>query len=176
MGFTLTQDAILTGASLPLQVGGGEVRVSLMDSTTAGLPGNVIDSFLLSPTPNTAPVLFSGNFANAPGVTAGQSYWLVTFIESTTGNAGWSTANPFFSGLGSGPVASRTVNPFMIPGGWSARSTEQAAFELDGQLLSAVPEPTAFGLTGIGLALAMLFYRGKGGNGNWRPLTRRMTG
>lgn len=159
MGFVLNQDAILNSASLPLNFEAGDVRVSLMESINSDIPDTVIDSFVVTSGPISRPILFTGSFSNRPILIAGQSYWLVASIDGTAGSAGWFLAYPLFTELGIGPIAQHIDSKTAWPRGWLFSQQQQAAFQLEGQLISAVPEPAVFGITGMGLILAALSYR-----------------
>lgn len=162
MGFTLSQDAILETATLPLSISSGDVRVSLMDTAANGAPGAVLDSFLIPSPGSDATQLFSGSFLSTPLLNSGQNYWLAAEIDGLSGSGSWYTAYTLFPPDGipikTGLLANR--NPYLISNSnWSFGMKEQSAFELGGQFISAVPEPASSTLAAIGVLAVFLSRR-----------------
>jgi hypothetical protein len=162
MAFVPTVDAVAEAVSVPLMFKSGEVRFLLAESLN-GVPGTVLDSVVFSGDPSSPLGTYTGEFASAPSLTAGQLYWLIGSIEGNTGLIHWA-----FTGGESGMIALRSTHPFMPSQAqtWNVTTSPffgVAAFRIQGQLAeSPVPEPgtclgTCLGL--LGLAFVPRFRR-----------------
>jgi hypothetical protein len=162
MGFTVPSgsDFQFTGFIVPLTFSGTATTVDFtLASDADGTPGSALETIAVDLSNGTA--LYTGSSTLDPTLMGGTSYWLegaISPIDLGT-VVDWNAAAGLFSGLALGPTADIGTNPFST--NWSVSTATQAAFEIDGTLLSSVPEPRYGWLLVFGCLLAAATLRSR---------------
>jgi hypothetical protein len=149
IGFTMTDNYLLTSAILRLNASSATVTLRLMDSIS-GLPTNTLLTF-------NSPSFGSGvqNYVFIPStfypLVTGKSYWLV--LTGDTGIVVWAgSSNPAITPTGAGATHLGVLIGSFPP---TVPNSEINSFELDGRL-SPVPAPPAVVLVGLGAGCVAL--------------------
>lgn len=162
IGFTMgATDYNLDSVTLRLFMGSGAVPlVELWSGTTTSITGT--SALLTLTNPGTLPAAYTNDVFTAPTtftLTAGSTYYVVLRETSGNGNVLWS-----FDGTAAttGQPGVSTVQRLIgsssavLPSAWTTASGVNNWFEIG---VSAVPEPSALGLFGIGGVLLSLYRR-----------------
>lgn len=146
MPFIASQTATLTDAMLALaEVDGGAVAVYL-ESDSGGQPGAILDTLTTTQSLGT-PAILTYTCSSCTQLVGGTEYFIVA-QQTSTGSLGIPAAW-VFSNSDSGTVFSNSTNSPTGP--WRSSSGTLAAFEVDGTVPGAVPEPSGLVLLGTGL-------------------------
>jgi hypothetical protein len=154
--FTAQQSLFLDYADLELfrVSGAGSVEVALLANTASNAPGSVLESgFGISPTAGASAPVTHIEFSNSIFLSAGSIYWLAVTPGAAGGSSAWE-----HNGFATGRIVFDTGEPgFSDPWGIPTNALSQAGMRIVG--VSAVPEPSTYGLIGSALLLAAVACR-----------------
>ncbi len=161
IGFTMgATDYNLDSVTLRLLIGtGGVPLVELWAGNATSITGT--SALLTLTNPGTLPAVYTNDVFTAPTtftLTAGSTYYVVLRETSGAGNVVWSydSAVPTSGEPGVSTVKRLIGVDAGSPNTWTASSSVNNWFEIG---VSAVPEPSALGLFGMGGLLLSLYRR-----------------
>ena len=144
--FIASETGTLTDAQLALAVFSGSPSVTVyIESDVSGAPGAILDTLTPTETIGNAFSLVEFTCSTCSTLTAGTEYFLVAQNTVAGSAANWALLNGVLGTLDSNEIGSAT-------GPWQeAPDNYIPAFEVDGEVNGAVPEPSSIFLLGIGL-------------------------
>jgi PEP-CTERM motif len=143
--FVASETATLTDALLALAVFSGSPSVTVyVESDVSGAPGAILDTLTQAETIGNAFSLVEFTCSMCSTLTSGTEYFLVAQNTVAGSTAIWALVNGAFGTSAANQMGSAT-------GPWQEGDNFVGAFEVDGEVNGAVPEPSSIFLFGIGL-------------------------
>jgi len=158
--FTATANFTFTDAIIPMiqEQGTNLYQVSLA-SDSAGSPGAILETIDLNGVVTSPQSLITVTSSLHPTLSAGLSYWLIVSAPDT-GTIGGFYMNSIGDVQNNNFAFSNTNTPL---GPWTILNAgaDRPAFEIDGTLLSPVPEPSSLLLAAASISIGFIYIRAR---------------
>lgn len=171
IGFTMgTTGYDITSVTLRLLDVGNDLSTDLPAITIWSSDGNVpiaqVGSVFINPVSYTPTAGTNYTFTPAASLTlaANQSYFLVVRGNNTATNFTWMNGSPTVTPTGVAGTAIARFGTATPPPNWTGSSSNFNWFQIDGTVVSAIPEPSTYALAigGMTLGLSVLRRRSRG--------------